>query len=223
MKITYLYHSGFLVETTACTYIFDYYRGALPELDAGKPVLALSSHSHSDHYNPEIFKLLDARPGLRVTAVLSDDIPMVSMPGNVPCVRLGPGENHTFPWGIRIETLRSTDEGVAFLITEPEGVLYHAGDLNDWVWSGESDAYNREMTLSYRREIDKLRGIPVDVAFLPLDPRQEADYDRGILYFLQNVQVKRVYPMHYWKKPQIITQFLKDHPKYEDVVQLTEG
>ena len=32
MKITYINHSGFLIETRDCYYIFDYYRGELPHL-----------------------------------------------------------------------------------------------------------------------------------------------------------------------------------------------
>ena len=30
MKITYINHSGFLIETRDCYYIFDYYKGELP-------------------------------------------------------------------------------------------------------------------------------------------------------------------------------------------------
>ena len=30
MKVTYIFHSGFLMETPQSYYIFDYYKGALP-------------------------------------------------------------------------------------------------------------------------------------------------------------------------------------------------
>ena len=36
MKITYINHSGFLIETKDCYYIFDYYKGELPLLDKKK-------------------------------------------------------------------------------------------------------------------------------------------------------------------------------------------
>ena len=36
MKITYINHSGFLIETRDCYYIFDYYKGELPHLDKEK-------------------------------------------------------------------------------------------------------------------------------------------------------------------------------------------
>ena len=39
MKITYINHSGFLLETRDCYYIFDYYKGELPNLDKEKEVI----------------------------------------------------------------------------------------------------------------------------------------------------------------------------------------
>ena len=39
MKITYINHSGFLIETRDCYYIFDYYKGELPYLDKEKEVI----------------------------------------------------------------------------------------------------------------------------------------------------------------------------------------
>ena len=59
MKITYINHSGFLIETKDCYYIFDYYKGELPPLDKKKEVIVFCSHFHKDHFNPVIFKILD--------------------------------------------------------------------------------------------------------------------------------------------------------------------
>ena len=36
MKITYLGHSGFLAETDDAYFLFDYYKGTMPELDGSK-------------------------------------------------------------------------------------------------------------------------------------------------------------------------------------------
>ena len=55
-----------------------------------------------------------------------------------------------------------------------------------------------------------------------LDPRQERDYDRGLKFFLENVSVKKVFPMHYWEKPEIIDVFLKDYPQYENQIKKPE-
>lgn len=43
MKITYINHSGFLVEADDCYYIFDYYKGDLSALDKSKGVIMLSA------------------------------------------------------------------------------------------------------------------------------------------------------------------------------------
>ncbi len=74
MKITYIYHSGFLVETKECYYLFDYYKGSLPSLDENKQILVFASHSHRDHYNKEVFSLLKNMGIKHVTAVLAKDI-----------------------------------------------------------------------------------------------------------------------------------------------------
>ncbi len=55
MKVTYLDHSGFLLELKDRYYVFDYYKGVLPPLDKEKEVLVFCSHCHGDHYNPKIF------------------------------------------------------------------------------------------------------------------------------------------------------------------------
>ena len=41
--------------------------------------------------------------------------------------------------GAEIRTLRSTDEGVAFVVHYAGKTIYHAGDLNWWHWEGEPD------------------------------------------------------------------------------------
>ena len=73
MKVTYLNHSGILVELKDCYYIFDYYKGELPPLDKKKDVIVFCSHSHNDHYNPLIFDLLNQRR-MRYQAILANDI-----------------------------------------------------------------------------------------------------------------------------------------------------
>ena len=229
MIITYIDHSGFLVETADCYYIFDYFKGILPPLQPEKPVLVFSSHGHHDHYAPEVFDLLTARGMQCITAVLSDDISPEQLPkstGHLSIISVAPHRSYDLPGGTTVHTLRSTDEGVAFLLQCPEGTLYHAGDLNDWVWAEETETYNLSMTENYRREIDRLNRLcrdslhnaPIDAAFLPLDPRQEEDYANGIRYFLESIPVSRVYPMHFWDQPEVIDRFLRDYPQFTRLI-----
>lgn len=192
-------------------------------MDVTKPIFVLSSHSHHDHYNPEIFPMLDDSGMQNVYAILSDDI---KVPKDVNVLAVSPGMEYNLWFGQKLTTFRSTDLGVAFLIEDGDELIYHAGDLNDWVWEEEGISYNEQMTKDYRKQInllsEKLNQRELDVAFVVLDPRQEKDYDRGMCYFLEHISVKKVYPMHYWENPDIITTFLEEHPAYKVQIQKTE-
>lgn len=269
MNITYICHSGFLVETTKCYYLFDYYKGSLPHLDPSRPIFVFSSHGHADHYNPHVFSMLEALDMTTIIAVLSNDIPRKRHPAgylplapdnseaavqtfSLPVFTLDPApattsvmtsgpdfagtagqkpspghflvkvyhsREYSLPCETHIQTLLSTDKGVAFLITCPEGVLYHAGDLNDWCTPGTPETERRQMRGSFRASLSRLQGISLDVAFLPLDPRLGDSYADGFLYYLKNSSVKKVFPMHFWDQPQIICRFLEEYPEYADLVQ----
>lgn len=223
MNVTYIHHSGFLVETERFYYLFDYESGSLPPMDAAKPILVLSSHSHGDHYNEKVFSLLEKSGMQQIRAVLSDDIKATENTDTLP---VSPEKEYVLGPEQTLTTFRSTDLGVAFLIEDQNKLIYHAGDLNDWVWDEETEDYNRQMTMDYRRQIrllsEKLGTRELDLAFVVLDPRQEKDYDRGLLWFLENIPAQKVYPMHYWDDPSIIDTFLQDHPEYKAQIQRTE-
>ena len=72
MKVTYLNHSGFLLEWESCYWIFDYYKGEIPKLDPAKEIFVFVSHSHGDHFNPMVFALATAYP--KVTYVFSNEV-----------------------------------------------------------------------------------------------------------------------------------------------------
>ena len=209
MKVTYIHHSGFLVETKRNYYLFDYESGEIPTLEIDKPIYVLSSHSHSDHYNPDIFKILNNLEMKHIKAILSDDI---ETPKNVDTLHVLANQCYELAMNLKLTTYKSTDLGVAFLLEEDGTLIYHAGDLNDWIWEEESEAYNQQMTIDYRHEIQQLskdlNHREIDVAFVVLDPRQEQDYARGICYFMEHITSKVVYPMHYWNQPEIIDTFL---------------
>lgn len=221
MKITYIGHSGFLAETEDSYYIFDYWKGALPALDRAKPAVVLCSHFHPDHFNPEIFELLNGM-GVKYQAVLAKDISSHKYPAHTKITKAYHDKTYRLDNGAEVSTLLSTDSGVAFLLKTKEGVLYHAGDLNDWYWAGEPDLDNRQMTARYRAEIDKIKDIFIDAAFVPLDPRQEGHYADGMLYFLKNTRCAAVYPMHYWNEPEVIGRFIAEYPRYSGIIKNTE-
>lgn len=224
MNISYIHHSCFLVETSDFYYLFDYEKGRLPDMDTQKPILVLSTHGHADHYNPEIFSLLKQAGMEHIQAVLSEDIE--ALPAGINTLCVAPEQEYILAPRQKLITFRSTDLGVAFLIEDQDQLIYHAGDLNDWVWEEESDCYNAKMTADYRAQIQllgkKLNRRQIDAAFVVLDPRQEKDYHRGLCYFLENISAKQVYPMHFWETPSVIEAFLHDHPQYAPLIQRTQ-
>lgn len=235
MEITYIHHSGFLVDTREVYYIFDYDKGNLPQLDTEKPVFVFVSHGHADHYNPEIFSLLVSMGMKHITAIISNDIPLKRYPacvmaasleninqvrsqGLIPTIKAYHSQEYILPFHTHLQTLLSTDTGVAFFLTCAEGNIYHGGDLNDWITEETPEQERRQMTGSYLASIRKLKGTSIDVAFLPLDPRLGKYYAKGFLAFLKMIPVKHVYPMHYWEQPEIITQFIREYPEYADII-----
>lgn len=218
MKITYLGHSGFLMEWETCYWLFDYYKGDIPELDAGKKLFVFVSHKHQDHFNPEIFNLY--KKYVNTEYVLSSDINVQrlkfaqmgisdTISSHIVSVRpladyeLYDNNNQK----ILLKTLKSTDCGVAFLLFYQEKTIYHAGDLNLWVWKEGSKQFNNNMTAEFNREMEYLKDVPIDVAFAPLDPRQEEEYYRGLEQLLNTAKVKYIFPMHFWDMPSIIQKF----------------
>lgn len=194
MDCTYLGHSAFLLETENVYLLFDYTKGSLtlPALD--KPLVVFVSHRHGDHFSPEIFGL--AKREGRTTFVLSSDIATHHAGGVESVVWLGPYEEAEVE-GIAIRTLKSTDEGVAFILEMEGKTLYFAGDLNHWHWNGESEEYNRQMEEDYHQEL-RLLPRALDVAFVPVDPRLEDAYSLGAKDLLEQISVKYLVPMHLW-------------------------
>lgn len=206
MLITYIHHSCFSIETEESVFLFDYYKGNIPNFAKEKPIYAFSSHSHQDHFNLTVFELSEKYPD--VTYILSKDIKLKDLAQeNYNIITIGKNEAITLNDSVKIETLRSTDEGVAFLVSQNEKTLYHAGDLNWWVWKDDTTSEYNNMTKNYKDEINKLINRKIDIAFLPLDPRQEELYHLGFDYFMQNTNTSLAFPMHFWLDYSIIEKF----------------
>jgi len=244
MKITFLAHSGFLVEWERFYSLFDFWHGELPPLDPKKPLLVFASHSHNDHFDPRIFTLPAQYPTTRY--FLSHDISLAARKraalgvtddilARVTQLRANVfTETEVAGEELSLRTFHSTDEGVAFLLTAEGRMVYHAGDNNCWYWEDEGKAYCHNMAANYRRSIAALaaavrdeaedRGVaPVlDVAMAPLDPRLESTYAMGVEQLLRTVAVKKLFPMHLWGKFEWIGRYRAEHPQQaEQIVPVT--
>lgn len=215
IKITYVCHSGFLAELEDAYFLFDYYKGELPEMNAAKKLFVFASHAHYDHFQKSIFRLRGQFP--QAVYVLSDDIKTEETEN----VRFVGANQQIEAAGCQIRTLCSTDEGVAFLLNYQGKTIYHAGDLNWWHWEEEGEEYNAVMKRNYQDAVNKIRGEQIDVAFVPVDPRLEKQYCWGLDYFMRHTDTKAVFPMHFWRDYRVFER-LKDEPcvkAYADRIQ----
>lgn len=237
MRVTFLDHSGFLIETDFVTLLFDWWKGELPAIAPGVPLYVFASHRHEDHFNPKIFALDN-----RKEEVLNDgDRDVYFLLGKGITLDL----RHRRRWGIspvtagkvrvrqggqslslpqaEIETLSSTDEGVAFLVTLPDGrTIFHAGDLNWWHWEEEDKGWNRNMEVNFKRYTEPLRGRRLDLGLLPLDPRLGEAGFWGPAYFLETADVRHFLPMHQWGDFAFTRKFLEKYPAFTDRTVLVE-
>ncbi|MBS7009737.1 MBL fold metallo-hydrolase [Anaerostipes sp.] len=215
MKVTFIEHSGFCVELEHTVLLFDYYKGEIPDMPEDKELYVFASHSHHDHFNPKIFEL--EKTCKKIHYILSEDIPAKA---SEKITKIGEHENKTIG-SIRVETLKSNDEGVAFLVTAEGKTIYHAGDLNWWYWNGEPEDDNEYMIRTYKEEVERLKGRDIDLAFLLLDPRQEDKYCKGINYFMEEIHPKAVFPMHAFGEYKISRHYLNcdDGRAYQGIVR----
>lgn len=208
-QVQYLHHSGFAVKTDRHYLVFDY-DGTTPAPDSAQlaqpGAIVFVSHKHGDHYSESILPW--QKQNKKLQYVMSFDVPCPKKGGT----SIYAGDTLDFE-GVKVTALASTDEGVAFLVEVDGLVIYHAGDLNWWHWSGESSAYNANMSKSYRDEIRKLRGKAIDIAFVPVDPRLEQEsYLLGLDFLLQTAKAEHIFPMHFGDDYRVF-DWLRGDPK----------
>jgi len=218
MQITYLAHSGFLLEWDACYWLFDYYHGMLPKLDPDKKLFVFCSHSHRDHFNPEIFSMVREHPTKEY--IFSKELKRACEREKQKAREYEFPEIHYVASGtdyrsfdgagscIRVHAMLSTDCGCGFYLEYNGKSIYHAGDLHWWIWPGEPEMENRNMTGRYKKEMEYLSGKTLDLAFSPLDPRQEEWYRKGADYLLRIACIRYFFPMHFWDDYSTIRKYI---------------
>ena len=173
LKVQYIGHSGFLVALENCYLLFDYYNGELPRFSGceteKKPLYVFCSHRHEDHFNPAFFSLAETTSS--VTYLFSYDIKLnahffrkypeaqkLQQQGRIRSLRMN--EYYRID-NLEIDTLKSTDEGVAFLVRiKPEKkLIYHAGDLNWWIWPDDTKQEYNHMTAMFQKAVGDLKEL----------------------------------------------------------------
>lgn len=214
IKVQYLFHSGFTVITQNNFLVFDFFKGDFKPVDLNTYVFV--SHSHIDHFNPEIFKWQQETKNIKY--ILSSDIDPKYQKENVRYIS---AYQEMIIDSIKIKTYGSTDLGVSFLVEADNVRIFHAGDLNWWYWWGETPKEIAAAKKSFHEEIARIKGENIDIAFFPVDPRLEHNYYVGGEVFLREIRPRIFIPMHFGKNYQITREFTeKMIPCYNNVVTI---
>lgn len=224
-KVYYIMHSCFLVELSDRYLLFDYFdknvvadtvefHGSLPQMDPAKSLYVFASHCHKDHFWLESLRLAEGRNNVKF--ILSKDIRL----GRNYLIRngfdLSIKDKIQFVTAMKkyhvddmtIETLRSTDAGVAFAINVNGMNIYHAGDLNWWNAEGRGELYGEVYGREYKRALKPLLNRHFDIGFVVLDSRMGEDgYFLGMEYFVQKIECDNIFPMHMWGDYKWIERF----------------
>lgn len=194
-RIKHIFHSGFHIEYREKILLFDVYN----HLDQYKneDIICFVTHSHSDHYSPDIKQLAENN---QVKYVVSDDVPMAAS-GDVHKVTVG---DELYVDGFKIQVFGTTDLGVSFLVKIGDESIFHSGDLNWWHWEDNDAASQEHEKDIYQHEIEKLVGHPIDYAFVPVDYRLKTFNRLGMDYFIEKLKPKYLIPMHFGNEYQSI-------------------
>ena len=216
MTFTYIFHSGFALETEQSILVFDYWldpSGVIPSvLQSPKPLYVFSSHFHEDHFTKEIFAWKD-RPG-KTIYILSKDILRHRRASKEDAdVWLAKGDS----WSdgvVSVKALGSTDSGVSWIVETEGRTIFHAGDLNNWYAKFLPDAvpgqqiYSIEMEevvepvaheKQYLGELKDIRKVTdhFDLVMFPIDGRIGNGYTLGGRQFIERFKVGLFVPMHF--------------------------
>lgn len=215
MNLTYIFHSGFVVETEQVIMVFDYWMDPADVmsrfLKSGKPLYVLSSHFHEDHFNRTVFEW-KKREG-RTYYILSKDIlkhrRAQKEEADVWLAKGGEWKDGI----ISVTATGSTDSGVSWIVETDGKRIFHAGDLNNWYarllndedrntgvfgnWGLGIDPVKEEKR--YLGELKDIRKVTerFDVVMFPVDSRIGNGYTRGARQFIGLFKVDLLVPMHF--------------------------
>ncbi|MCB2289724.1 MBL fold metallo-hydrolase [Clostridium sp. CS001] len=222
-KIYYIYHSGFAIKTKNHFLIFDYYKEPIqnnktnvsheskqresvlsPEnIKDMKNIIVFSTHSHGDHFNPNIFNWENYNSDVQY--ILSSDIEADKDKCNYSFIEEGEEKSYK---DVHVKAYGSTDIGISFLVKVDGLTIFHAGDLNWWHWKEDSLEEQLVAQEAFKAQIERLKEEKIiDIAFFPVDPRLEESYYIGGEYFAREIHPKMIIPMHFGDATYITKEF----------------
>jgi len=190
-------HAGWMIETANNVLIFDYWQdGRLPDSPSivngcvnpaelkGKKVTAFVSHNHPDHYSKRNFEWSKTLGDMKWVCG--------QRPDTAAAVEIIDPRATKNVNGIEVVAARSTDAGVAFLVTVDGLTILHSGDL-----------HNRDANVDgvFADEIKFLAGCgrKIDIAFVPISGCGFGDHEtmkKGVWWSVDRLDPASLFWMH---------------------------
>lgn len=229
-RITYIFHNCFVLELGGKTFLFDYpdadHRNDLAEhlvLEKveGADLTVFISHSHDDHFTPEVIEM--GRKASSVRYLVSYDVADLHPEftpkeegGKLDVTVLEPqdedvveekGRSHDalLVDDMSITVYESTDLGIGALIVTPHGSIYYGGDVAGWDWENLDNRTRAFSRAAYQSVLQDLSGRHIDIAFSNTDKRL-ANWS-GALDFVNQVRPHAFVPMHVFGKTEWVWEF----------------
>ena len=220
IRPTYIFHSGFLLETDSCILIFDYWMDPAGTMrrcinrSKTKPVYVFASHFHEDHFTREIFTWKEDDPNSSYTYILSKDI-LKRRRAKKEEADVWMAKGSTWEDGrIKVTTTGSNDSGVSWIVEVDGKRIFHAGDLCNWYArflegpNPDQEIYSEEFGECFnpvaeeKRFLGELKDIrkitdSFDLVMFPVDGRIGNGYTLGARQFIDRFKVGMLVPMHF--------------------------
>ena len=205
-KLTFVFHSCFILETATTAVIFDFFRDTTNNAVArfvqksNKHVYFVNSHAHPDHFSKALFDI-DA-PESDIKIILSRDIKIKLSEEQRARVTHFIKLNEVYhDENIRLTACPSTDVGCSFAVEVEDVTAYHSGDNNNWYLVDEMDDEKLNfMERCFLAAVDDIsqRFSHFNVVMFPVDPRLGDEIYRGPRQFLDRIHADYFSPMHLW-------------------------
>lgn len=211
-----------MFETSEAVLIFDYWKDPLStgknkdfpplldEINPRKALYILVSHHHKDHFTRRVF--LWSQRFKNIQYIISKDVfkavkYLFSEDGNYKGHKPPRETVHTLDRGesfsdgiLKVKAFGSTDIGNSYAIEINGLKIFHAGDLNAWLWIDESTSQEVERARTeYTYIINEIQNeYPFfDLVMFPVDSRLGKEYWWGAKYFVNQINTKLFVPMHF--------------------------
>ena len=218
MTVTYIFHSCYLLEFDGFSIVFDFYKDEKRDdghfwindylLEKPDDLYVFCTHSHPDHFNPEILKwgINKANVKYIFSKEVMDNRDISVYQNIVFLDKLEEYEDSR----IKVKAFGSTDTGGSFVVDVFGKRFFHAGDLNNWHWNeevpllestGYENSYLCQLEL-LAENVDQLY-----LAMFPVDPRLGRDYMRGAEQLVNRISTDYFLPMHFGENYEKVNAF----------------